>query len=445
MINKNIIFIFISVIVNLILGVLVVPLLSWMTTPEDLGLINFNINLLVVLLVLLTFGYDQVYIREYTENKGIDFFKFCILRTTGLFLLISPIVYLFFNPYLYLYFIGYTAVVVRYLNLVPRMQDNMRIFSLLNLLPKLYIFLILIGFFFFKKKVDLNVYLTCLLGVNFLIIITSLFFLSFNDYGKKKIIIKEWDSFLYGIYMTISILLYYVIVTSSYWVLNFQSKTLDMAYLGLIVSFGAVLGILQSVFSTIYAPMVFRTQGENSKLAFDIVGLSSIFLLLIAGILSPLFKFILPVVYHNLINMMYMGFYIPILYVFMEVFSVNLNLHKKNQYILISNLLAIICQSFLYYIFWNELDYIYCMHIAIFSIFVSMLLKNYFLNKFSVENKIEIFNSYIIILLGVYLVLTFFNGRYYLYILITTVSLIFLNSKLREIISLFMKGIKNGI
>ena len=89
------------------------------------------------------------------------------------------------------------------------------------------------------------------MGVNLLIIITSLYFLDFNSYDNEKKI-KEWDSFKYGIYMTISILLYYIIVTSSYWVLNLQSKTMDMAYFGLIVSFGAILGVLQSVFSTIF-------------------------------------------------------------------------------------------------------------------------------------------------------------------------------------------------
>jgi len=95
MVNKNIIFIFVSIVVNLFLGVLVVPLLSWMTTPEDLGLINFNINLLLVFLVILTFGYDQVYIREYAENQGIVFFKFCVFRSTVFFLLMSPIVYFY--------------------------------------------------------------------------------------------------------------------------------------------------------------------------------------------------------------------------------------------------------------------------------------------------------------------------------------------------------------
>lgn len=441
MINKNIIFIFFSVIVNLILGILVIPLLSWMTTPEDLGLINFNINLLVVLLVFLSFGYDQVYIREYAENKGINFFKFCIFRSTGLFLIIFPIVYFLFNEYLYLYLIGYTAVIVRYLSLVPRMQGNMKVFSLLNLLPKLYIYLVLIVFFLFEKKIDLNIYLSCVMGVNLLIIITSLFFLDFNGYNNEKKI-KEWDSFKYGIYMTISILIYYIIITSSYWVLNIQSKTMDMAYFGLIVSFGAILGVLQSVFSTIYAPMVFRDAGGNPKLAFDIIGLSSIFLMLSTGIISPLFKFILPPIYHDLISMMYMGFYIPILYVFMEIFSVHLNLYKKNKYILISNLIALIFQCILYYIFWNNLNFIYCMHIVVFSIFLSMLLKSYFLNKFYTENKIETFNIYVIVLLISYLILSFFDGLYYLYALIAFVLLVFFNSKLREVILLFMKEFK---
>ena len=444
MINKNIIFIFFSVIVSLILGVLVTPLLSWMTTPEDLGLINFNINLLVVLLVLLTFGYDQVYIREYAENKGISFFKFCIFRSTGLFLIIFPIVYFVFNEYLYLYFIGYTAVIVRYLSLVPRMQGNMKVFSLLNLLPKLYISLVLIVFFLFEKKIDLNVYLSCVVGVNLLIIITSLYFLDFNSYDNEKKI-KEWDGFKYGIYMTISILLYYVMVTSSYWVLNLQSKTKDMAYFGLIVSFGAILGVLQSVFSIIYAPMVFRDEGGNPKLAFDIIGLSSIFLMLITGIVSPLFKFILPPIYHDLIGMMYMGFYVPILYVFMEIFSVNLNLYKKNKYILISNLIALIFQFVLYYIFWNKLNFIYCMHIVVFCIFLSMLLKSYFLNKVSAENKIKTFNIYVIVLLISYLILSFFDGLYYLYILIAIISLVFFNFKLREVMLVFMKGLKNDL
>lgn len=444
MVNKNIIFIFISVVANLFLGVLVVPLLSWMTTPEDLGLINFNINLLLVFLVVLTFGYDQVYIREYAENQGVVFFKFCVFRSTVFFLLISPIVYFLFNEYLYVYFVGYTAVIVRYLSLVPRMQGNMKVFSILNLLPKLYIFLVLLGFFVFNLNIDLNTYLNCIMGVNLLIIITGLYFLKFNNYDKEKKI-KEWDSFKYGTYMTISILLYYVIVTSSYWVLNIQSKIMDMTYLGLIVSCGAILGILQSIFSIIYAPMVFRNKNGNTKLAFDIVGLSAIFLILIASIFSPLFKFILPSIYHDLISVMYMGFYIPVLYVFMEISSVNLNLYKKNKYILISNLVAVFFQGFLYFIFWSELNFIYCLHIAIFSIFLSILLKSYFLNKFSPLHKIKIFNIYIMVLFVLYLIFSFFDDVYYLYLLITILLLLFFNSKLREVVFISKRILKNGI
>lgn len=444
MVNKNIIFIFVSIVVNLFLGVLVVPLLSWMTTPEDLGLINFNINLLLVFLVILTFGYDQVYIREYAENQGIVFFKFCVFRSTVFFLLMSPIVYFLFNEYLYVYFVGYTAVIVRYLSLVPRMQGNMKVFSILNILPKLYIFLVLLGFFVFNLNIDLNTYLNCIVGVNLLIIITGLYFLKFNNYDKEKKI-KEWDSFKYGIYMTISILLYYVIVTSSYWVLNMQSKIMDMTYLGLIVSCGAILGILQSIFSIIYAPMVFRNKNGNKKLAFDIVGLSAIFLILIASIFSPLFKFILPSIYHDLINVMYMGFYIPVLYVFMEISSVNLNLYKKNKYILISNLVAVFFQGFLYFIFWSELNFIYCLHIAIFSIFLSILLKSYFLNKFSPLYKIKIFNIYIVVLFVLYLIFSFFDDVYYLYLLITILLLLFFNNKLREVLFISKRILKNDI
>lgn len=444
MVNKNIIFIFVSIVVNLFLGVLVVPLLSWMTTPEDLGLINFNINLLLVFLVILTFGYDQVYIREYAENQGIVFFKFCVFRSTVFFLLMSPIVYFLFNEYLYVYFVGYTAVIVRYLSLVPRMQGNMKVFSILNILPKLYIFLVLLGFFVYNLNIDLNTYLNCIVGVNLLIIITGLYFLKFNNYDKEKKI-KEWDSFKYGIYMTISILLYYVIVTSSYWVLNMQSKIMDMTYLGLIVSCGAILGILQSIFSIIYAPMVFRNKNGNKKLAFDIVGLSAIFLILIASIFSPLFKFILPSIYHDLINVMYMGFYIPVLYVFMEISSVNLNLYKKNKYILISNLVAVFFQGFLYFIFWSELNFIYCLHIAIFSIFLSILLKSYFLNKFSPLYKIKIFNIYIVVLFVLYLIFSFFDDVYYLYILITILLLLFFNNKLREVLFISKRILKNDI
>jgi len=84
------------------------------------------------------------------------------------------------------YFVGYTAVIVRYLSLVPRMQGNMKVFSILNILPKLYIFLVLLGFFVFNLNIDLNTYLNCIVGVNLLIIITGLYFLKFNNYDKEK-------------------------------------------------------------------------------------------------------------------------------------------------------------------------------------------------------------------------------------------------------------------
>ena len=273
-----------------------------------------------------------------------------------------------------------------------------------------------------------KIFLDFLLIVNVLVIGTCCFYVRFSEVDESLDfdVRTEKKKFLYSINMTLSIMLYYLIVSVAYWVLRYQGKNLDLAYLGLVVSLGSVLSILQSVFSVLYAPLVFRREhNDGMGLVYNIIGGGGILAVFVFSKFGFLLSYILSKNYHVVIGFFYLGLMIPLLYVLMEVFSVNLSLHKKNSYIVISNLGGVVFLVSYLFILYSRLNYVICLYGIVSSLFFVLVLKNFFSNNVS-DVKIPILNKNIIFLI-VCCLLNCFDFKFYC-LFVFVVGLIFVFS-----------------
>ncbi|MDC4108871.1 lipopolysaccharide biosynthesis protein, partial [Acinetobacter baumannii] len=146
-----------------LLGILTIPVLTWMFTVEDIGRFSILQIVLSFSCILLTLGLDQAYVREYHEvdNKAVVF-KTSIL-TSVLFSIFITTLFIIFsidsisqNAYkISSYYLSSMTIVcviltmlLRYVTLNIRMQEKGLIYSISQIFPKIFLLIAVLGLFF---------------------------------------------------------------------------------------------------------------------------------------------------------------------------------------------------------------------------------------------------------------------------------------------------------
>ena len=112
------------------------------------------------------------------------------------------------------------------------------------------------------------------------------------------------------------------------------------------VSFGAAALIFQSIFSTIWAPMVFRWVNENenldriAKIVPPMLAAAAAVLCL-AGIFSPLIPLILPSKYAAVQFILLSSILFPLLYTMTEVTGIGINVSRKTWLVTVISVIAL--------------------------------------------------------------------------------------------------------
>ncbi|WP_392344241.1 polysaccharide biosynthesis C-terminal domain-containing protein [Pseudoalteromonas prydzensis] len=247
-----------------------------------------------------------------------------------------------------------SAFLSRFISLILRMNEQGLAYSMSQLLPKLLLILIIGGYVVFS--VSKNITNLVLANVSATLFVCVIY--AWNTRSEWLLGLKESIDYSY-LKSLVSFGLPLIFGGLAFWGLTATDKILlkelsDFEQLGLYsvaVSFAAAATIFQSVFSTIWAPMVYKwaAAGENFDKIYKVnryVLLAVIVLFCLAGLFSWVVTLILPSNYNDVqwILIPCLGF--PLLYTLSETTVVGIGVTRRSGFAMLAAALAFIINLF---------------------------------------------------------------------------------------------------
>ncbi|ENK5207038.1 oligosaccharide flippase family protein [Klebsiella aerogenes] len=350
------------------LGFITLPLMTWLYSPEDIGrfgMLNVAVSFSVLLFCL---GMDQAYVRQYHESidKG-ELLKisitpgFILLLIVSFFFIIKPnyLATLLFGVNLYTagvlaILIIISSFILRFLSLILRMEGRGGGFSLSQLIPKIVTIICLSLLYFFWAQHDFEQLLWVSLFA-FLSTLIVMMFLTRKDWvaaisapfsaGKSK------DMIFFGFPLILGSLSFWGVTAMDRVFLRTLSTFDQLAVFSVAVSFANAASIIQSIFSTLWAPMVYKISNNESE-SIELVNKASKYILLVvvalfclAGLFSWVIDFFIPENYSNVKFILLACLGYPLLYTLSETTVVGIGISKKTSYSMFASVLAL-CINF---------------------------------------------------------------------------------------------------
>jgi O-antigen/teichoic acid export membrane protein len=344
-----------------LLGLVTLPIVTWLFEQDDVGRVSMLQVVCSFAVLVYSMGLDQAYVREYHDANHKDQL-FCIAFFPGLFALLVSIAiislnYPIFTSWIFdsdkinIFLITVLSVVfsyvLRYFSLVVRMQERGGVYSFSQILPKLIFLAVIIivwGFDFDKSFLQLSLahLLGLLVGCAFLFLFCSFRLQAINfDINELKSLLN------YGMPLVFGGIAYWGLTTIDRVALKAFSNLSELSIYAVAANFAAIAIIFQQVFSTIWAPMVYRWIAEGRELddfddILDYVTLAVVLLFCTSGMLSWLIVLVLPSNYSEVQYILVPCMTLPLLYTLSEATAIGINIKKKTGYHLLAS-----CFSFI--------------------------------------------------------------------------------------------------
>lgn len=333
------------------LGVVSLPLLSWYFSADDLGRINLLQTIGSLVLIALGAGLDQAYIREYhAESSKAALLKTVLTVPLALLaaacaaaaLLLPEISSWIFD--IRSYRLGLLAAVfcaalllTRYLSIVLRMEERAWAFSFSQITPKIMM-LAFVGFFVFTQSRSHTLNLAAAFAASQ--ILTAALLARQAKNSLKHALAARFDPALsrrclqYGTPLALGGLAYWGLVSADRFMLKHYAGLAELGVYALAAGFGAAALIVQSIFSTVWAPTVFRWVQHKENLhriapVYRLMGGLVLAVWCAAGLLSPLLARILPPHYADVQFIVPALMLYPLLYTLTEVSGIGINVSRK--------------------------------------------------------------------------------------------------------------------
>lgn len=351
-----------------LLGFITLPIISWYFSMEDIGRISYLNTIVGLSILLFSLGLDQAYVRFFHEfEKKIILFKISIIP--GLILILIVLLLLLSNNLISkkifeedslilsvsVALIIFFSFLSRFFSLILRMNEKGLAYSMSQILPKLILIIFLIYFILCNIENSLtNLVLINLVSVGFVSLFyiwnTRKFWISENKEIINYDLLKEMIK--YGFPLIFGGIAFWLLIATDKILLKELANFKELGLYSMSVSFAAAATILQSIFSTIWAPIVYKwakedINMENIKIVQKFVLMAVIFIFCLAGMLSWLVNLILPKDYELVQWLLIPCLGYPLLYTLSETTVVGINLVKKTNYILIATVIAFLVNLFL--------------------------------------------------------------------------------------------------
>jgi len=351
-----------------LLGFMTLPLITWLYSPEDIGRISMLVVVANFSILFLSLGLDQSYVREYSESSDKKLlFKMAILP--GLLLLVLLFIYfsvgssslsemLFGMSALDLSMLAmiyiFSSYINRFLSLILRMEQRGLVYSVSQIIPKI-VLLVLIGIFYW---LDIDTFFYSLLLMYVLSIVLVSFILLHSTrmtwlFPQKKMI--DWSELIkmlrFGAPLILGGAAYWGLTAIDKIFIRYFSDYQELGIYSVAISFAAVATIIQSVFSTVWSPVVYKWVADNDDLSkVDDVREYLLFIVLLvfslAGLFSWLVNFILPEQYIRVQYLLVVCLAAPLLYTLSETTVVGLGVTRNSKLSMLASILAFIFNLF---------------------------------------------------------------------------------------------------
>jgi O-antigen/teichoic acid export membrane protein len=346
------------------LSLITLPIITWYFNASDIGKMSMLQVTISFTLLLFSLGLDQAYVREYHES--ID--KQQLLKLTylpGISLLVITLVALSLKPTLLsetLFQIQDAKVSVlivicllsaftsRYLSLVLRMQEKGLAFSMSQLLPKLLLLVVIISYTMFADLFDLSKLIiahTAALSLVFCIFAWN------TRVDWRKAIVTEFDlqklrlMLNYSSPLIVSGLAYWGLTSVDKIFLRTFSTFSELGVYSVAISFAATGMLVQSIFSIIWAPSMYKLKGkkeraERAQLVSGYMRSIIVMFICLIGIFSQYITFFIHQDFYSVRYLLPACICVPLLYTMTEVTSIGLGIMKKSFYIALATVLALL-------------------------------------------------------------------------------------------------------
>lgn len=344
------------------LGIVSLPVITWLFSQEDVGRMAMLQVTISFCILIFSLGLDQSYVREFHEAENQPaLLKHAMLP--GLVLLVMFILILLsFGGTLSEWLFGVSqsnlsalvalalvaSYISRFLSLVLRMNERGLAYSMSQLLPKLLL-LVIIGSYV-ALGVDKD--LTSLVFANTIAIAFVCLIYAWNTSAEwlsgihSKLDIDQLKSMLrFGLPLILGGLAFWGLTAIDKVFLRVLTTFEELAIYSVSVSFATAASILQSVFSTVWAPMVYKwaSAGEGLEnvrkvnryiLALVVLGFA------LAGLLSWIVTLFLPANYAAVqwIVISCLGY--PLLYTLSETTVVGIGISRRSSFSMLAALSA---------------------------------------------------------------------------------------------------------
>lgn len=344
------------------LGLVTLPVVAWLYPAEDVGRVSM-LNVVSSFCVLLfSLGLDQAYVRDYHEAESRPaLLKAAVLPGLAL-LLLALLVALTSPGFLSRSLFGVDSALLslvaancflftllsRFLSLVLRMQERGLAFSMSQVLPKLLFLLVLGTYVLLSAGFSLT---SLLLAQALSIVLTTLVYGWNTRWDWLPALSQEVDRVRLAEMLRFGAPL--ILGGAAFWGLTAMDKLLlrnlstfaELGVYSVAVSFAAAAVIVQNVFSTVWAPTVYRWHAEGVDPAridrvTDYVLLVIVAVLGLVGLFSWIIPWLLPAQYDDVQFLVLACMAYPLFYTLSEATAVGLGITRKSNYAMAASLIA---------------------------------------------------------------------------------------------------------
>lgn len=343
-------------------GLITLPLVTWFFAQEDVGRLSMLQVTISFGVLLFSLGLDQSYVREFHERENkpallkqaaipgfvLLIFTLAILLCFGD--LLSEILFEVSATHLSLLvalalLASFTS---RFLSLILRMGERGLAYSMSQLLPKL-VLVIIIGLYVFLGS-DKTLTNLVLATTSSLVAVTLIFAWNTRYEWLKAttepINLGQVGSMLkFGLPLVFGGMAFWGLTALDKVLLRTLSNFEELAIYSVSVSFSAAAILFKNVFSTVWAPIVYKwvSSGNGIEAVEKVqrfVLAFTILLFCLAGLLSWTITYFLPQEYDSVkwIIVSCLGF--PLLYTLSETTVVGVGISRRSSFAMLASLLA---------------------------------------------------------------------------------------------------------
>lgn len=350
--------------VGLIIGVISTPIITRLFSPEDFAKASMFTLAINLLMIFVTMGADQSYVRFFYEEE--EFKRNLLLKNTlkvPLFLFILTLIlltlfpkqfslYLFGDIYLDLILLLGLSIVIyvinRFAGLAIRMDQNGKAFSILQVCLKLFDLLgiLLIVFLFgnsFKSLIYgkvLTVFLVGLIGIY----LGRKHWRFFKSKNRTKHSLKEISK--YGFPLMITLMVTWLFQSFDRFAIKEWGTMKDLGVYVAGFRIIAILNVIQTTFSTFWAPVTFEHYEKNPLDTAFYTKVNKMITIVMVGVAigTIMFKDIIALLlgkdYRDATTIIPFLVLMPVMYTISETTVGGINFKKKVRWHLVISILS---------------------------------------------------------------------------------------------------------